>query len=477
MGVQILRCAGRMGFPTTAQRETIRGTRSHRRMFLSLLGIPLLVAQLTAVATPTEAAKVSVPSATTWHRVGPMSCPPRSYSGVAVFQDKLWILGGVDDNFHPIDDVWNSVDGVQWTKVVEQALWTQLGPQVAVFHDRLWLFGARGPRLESGGWAWEGIWSSADGITWSEVTSSPTWQGQGSDLKWGYGVTVFQDRLWVVGGDSTCLDREVWSSPDGVNWSCVTQQAPWPARNHFSLAVHDNRLWVAGGYGNCGQGFLNDVWYSTDGAKWTEAGAGAWHERGACTAAGFNDALWVFGGTYVEGGYMSTHDYYLKETQCSTDGQHWTAGALPLGAFVQPFGTLAGKLWCANYSEVGYMSPVTLSIARSHGAWYQAGTPLTLKAVSTGFPDNAAYAWLKDGTAIPGATGDTYHVGQTLASDSGSYTCQVTDENGVVFTAEAAPVTVTYEKVPAAGPYGLAFGVCAAAAVMAFRKRARRPRV
>src|ERR1700675_4917525 len=49
---------------------------------------------------------------------------PRDSSGEAVFQNRLWILGGWFDSFSaPPRDVWSSGDGKTWKLVTRQAPW------------------------------------------------------------------------------------------------------------------------------------------------------------------------------------------------------------------------------------------------------------------------------------------------------------------------------------------------------------------
>jgi len=276
------------------------------------------------------------------------------------------------------------------------------------------------------------------------------------------------------GGDNNQnLMNDVWSSPDGINWTCVVQQALWAPRYDFAVAVFDNKLWLMGGYN--GSTELGDVWYTTNGNTWTNASQEAWHERYGHFAAGFDGALWIFGGEYTVGSGIGSYDVVLNEAQCSTDGINWTAGPLPGGSLAEPCGVLDDKLWFAgfyvNVTPVWCLSPVTVSISVGHRPLLHVGDPLTLTLAATGFLGATTYQWTKDGEAILNATTDTYHVDQAALSDAGSYTCQVTDENGVVFTADPVPVAVSAEKVPSASTVGMALGVALAASVLVLRKR------
>ena len=64
-------------------------------------------------------------------------------------------------------------------------------------------------------------------------------------------------------------------SPElGKDWKQATAEAEWPERYGHASVVHDSKIWVIGGFWHLGLGnnhYLNDVWYSDDGATWFEA--------------------------------------------------------------------------------------------------------------------------------------------------------------------------------------------------------------
>jgi leucine-zipper-like transcriptional regulator 1 len=98
---------------------------------------------------------------------------------------------------------------------------------------------------------------------WVQVNAGPRWSSRTE-----HASVVFQDKIWVLGGLNKGISNgnlnDVWSSPDGVNWTQVTAAAAWEPRSRHSALVYDGKLWVLGGYGN--NGTLHDVWYSSDGA-------------------------------------------------------------------------------------------------------------------------------------------------------------------------------------------------------------------
>ena len=71
--------------------------------------------------------------------------------------------------------------------------------------------------------------------------------------------------MWVMGGlvSGSVGKNDVWSSTDGVNWTEVLADgdAPWLARFTHQAVVYDGKMWVMGG--QIGSGVkLNDVWHT-----------------------------------------------------------------------------------------------------------------------------------------------------------------------------------------------------------------------
>ena len=113
---------------------------------------------------------------------------------------------------------------------------------------------------------------------------------------------VFRERMWVIGGGhySGGDDHaDAWCSADGINWNCVTDDAPWPARRFHESVVYDDAIWVIGGCKSkdAPPYNLNDVWYSLDGKNWTEANHHApWRIRHEMALYSFKGKLWLVNG-------------------------------------------------------------------------------------------------------------------------------------------------------------------------------------
>jgi hypothetical protein len=119
------------------------------------------------------------------------------------------------------------------------------------------------------------------------------------------GSAVFKDRVWVLGGgtyDTPAHPKrnfynDVWSSPDGVTWTCHQQSAPWHPRQYHDVAVFDDRLWVLEGWNQANR---NDVWHSTDGVTWRPVPETPWAPRHAASVFVHDNALWVVAGNNME---------------------------------------------------------------------------------------------------------------------------------------------------------------------------------
>jgi hypothetical protein len=116
---------------------------------------------------------------------------------------------------------------------------------------------------------------------------------------------VLDDRIWILGGGTYDTPKQpkrnyyndVWSSADGLEWTCATREAPWAPRQYHEVAAFDGRLWVLEGYAGKNR---NDVWYSADGVHWDELPRTLWPPRHAASVFVFNGALWMVAGNNMQ---------------------------------------------------------------------------------------------------------------------------------------------------------------------------------
>lgn len=198
-----------------------------------------------------------------WTRANPgrpVPWSPRALHHTVVFRDKLWVMGGqtipqiapAPERFHR--DIWNSTDGIAWSRVTpEGSLWEPRGMigGSAVFQGRIWILGGGTydtPVVPDRKF-YNDVWSSADGVHWMRHLENAPWAPRQY-----HEVAVFDDRLWVLEGYSGQNRNDVWNSLDGVRWHQVSD-TPWAPRHAASVFVHDNTLWVV-----AGNNMRPDVW-------------------------------------------------------------------------------------------------------------------------------------------------------------------------------------------------------------------------
>jgi len=196
----------------------------------------------------------------------------RQLHACVAFDNKLWIIGG-NDGASDLNDVWYSADGVTWTQATASAAWApRHGHSAIVFGGEIWVMGGNLSETMTA----NDVWHSADGIAWTQATASASWAA-----RWEHSAVVHDGKMWVMGGatgtDYSGRLNDVWSSSDGINWTQATASATWSARSQANSVVINGKMWLLGGAGTAGDG--DDVWYSSDGITWTRTNSSAWPER------------------------------------------------------------------------------------------------------------------------------------------------------------------------------------------------------
>jgi hypothetical protein len=118
--------------------------------------------------------------------------------------------------------------------------------------------------------------------------------------------------MWVLGGPYL---NDVWYSTDGAKWTSATLAAAWPAQKDLAAVSFLNKLWVINGLG---------VWCTSDGANWTTATTPApwggpyypYYYRSGMKAVVCAGRIWVRGGVYPHVGSYS-------DVWSSSDGKSW----------------------------------------------------------------------------------------------------------------------------------------------------------
>jgi hypothetical protein len=220
----------------------------------------------------------------------------RHMAGWLVYNDRLWVVGGDDNTGSYQNDVWSSADGLNWVRVTDSVPWADRATQiVTVFNNLMWLMGGQtvnlDPDVQTSGVVYNDVYSSADGISWTLVTPNAGWSPRGQII----GNVVYGGKMWIIGGgtyDVRTYLNDVWNSPDGATWTQVTAAAPWAGRQFHNIAVFADKMWVIAGGTAADEGGSTDVWYSTDGENWVNLPDTPWTYRHAASVWVFQNALW-----------------------------------------------------------------------------------------------------------------------------------------------------------------------------------------
>jgi hypothetical protein len=322
-------------------------------------------------------------STDTWLRSAPQGVPlygwqnvtvqaafaGRDGAGLLTYDNKLWLLGGWNSStaVFPLttsNEVWSSTDGRHWTLVKPNTFGTTAfkpatdwqGRHMAgwlVFNDQLWIVGGDSNQCHYQ----TDAWNSSDGVHWKQVTAN---------LPWGNRVLfyslVFNNKIWVMGGQTLALadcpdygeqesfDNDIWNSSDGLHWAQVEPSGSiWDPRGVIGGAVvFKGRMWVIGG-GTYGndQVIYNDVWSSADGANWTQITAHAPWQPRIYHSITVYD-----GRIWVVAGHASNGNGNIADTWSSADGANWTqvAGVPWLARHAASVAVYQGALWMTGGS-------------------------------------------------------------------------------------------------------------------------------
>ncbi len=186
--------------------------------------------------------------------------PKRVFYGLAVFNDKLWIVGGYDGKRY-LNDVWSSEDGIHWSEVTASAPWSaRTGPVFTVFKGEMWLLGGGSidgdPQPNKS--AEREVWASPDGRTWRRVNAD-------LNRKWRGTPVVLDGKLLLVGANrGGTFESAIWATENGSNWKELS--APWSPRGGVAAWVFDGKLFMTGGKSSHTENgeikfvYSNDVW-------------------------------------------------------------------------------------------------------------------------------------------------------------------------------------------------------------------------
>jgi hypothetical protein len=226
---------------------------------------------------------------------------PLAIKPLVGLEGKLWMIGG--------RGVWSSRDGIQWTRNTTRLPWgDRYGAEASFHRGRLWLTGGEENRVLR-----NDVYQSRDGVQWQQVPAPP-WSARR-----GHTLTVFNNRLLIIGGSGSRSLNDVWESDDGVKWRLLTGRAAWQARSGHSTVVWRDLICIVGG--NNGRRVLNDAWCSKDGTSWSQLNAGHIPARMAPGVLTFDGKIWLFGGSAAG---VPGDDTWLNDVWTLSPGGKWT---------------------------------------------------------------------------------------------------------------------------------------------------------
>lgn len=221
---------------------------------------------------------------------------------ISVFDNKLWVIGGENNDGNALQDIWNSDDGQNWTLITNTAdFGDAIFHSTVVFNNKLYLI--KGNRTTGK----TEVWSSNNGIDWIQNTAN-AFSGRA-----GHKAVIFNNAIYVLGGEDIDNNRlnEIWKSTNGTDWEQISTNTIFSARGGHTATVYNNKVWVIAGRTDDAL-FNNDIWYTSNMQDWFKYDdvvpfiAIASHNT-----LNYNNALWLFGG-YKSGG-LSGAIWKIKE--------------------------------------------------------------------------------------------------------------------------------------------------------------------
>jgi hypothetical protein len=227
-----------------------------------------------------------------------------------VFKDQLWVIGGgrgatkTNPGFY-LDDVWVSRNGMDWKQAVKKAAFpARVNPVCLVFGDKMWVMGGFGIEPSGKTVEYRDVWSSPDGIDWQKETGNLPLKGERLS-----GV-VFGGRMWLFRG-------VLASSRDGVTWTVEPAVPSVSGFDGAALAAYKDRLWLFCDQPPAGmtaqQAFESGVFVTKDGKSWGHPFLGSevfWLRGVGPTFVEFDEKLWLLGGAWERPSYRGFNDVW-----------------------------------------------------------------------------------------------------------------------------------------------------------------------
>lgn len=220
----------------------------------------------------------------TWDIATPEAAfpPLRGHSSV-VFDNKIWVIGGTTASGQT-NEVWISADGVNWTQIATGSAFSACSYHASVvFDSKVWVIAGYNPNVYPHP-ALGYIWSSPDGVDWTQEESAPEF---GTRIE--HSCLTFNGSIWLTGGrdQDLMIHDSAWSSSNGRDWAStgkvsamgagVTSSSEASRMDHASVVYEvgsEPMMFVMGGKNTWPTPdvyvYYNNVWCSSNGAEWQD---------------------------------------------------------------------------------------------------------------------------------------------------------------------------------------------------------------
>ena len=264
----------------------------------------------------------------------------RIRASAAAFNDKLWIIGGTDESGSDLTDIWSSSDGITWTDEGDFPFGTVFSHKLIVFNNKLWLYGG-----VIGGFVSTKIYSSVNGVDWIEETETTPFSQYNQVI-----MTVMDNKIFRIAGYNAAIDdltdeRATYSSIDGLNWDLLTENHGFETKYGFRAEAIDNKLVVLEPSSDTDENSIT-LYSSADGITWNNQRTWMTAERGysSIKTFGFGDKLILV--TPPPSNISSQSTFYESD-----NGVDWTPATLQITSLTArnyDFVNLNGKLYAVG---------------------------------------------------------------------------------------------------------------------------------
>ncbi len=145
--------------------------------------------------------------------------------------------------------VWSSLNGLDWTLETDTAFESRNNHKTVVFNNELYVVGG----LTTDASALNEIWKSSDAIQWEQVT--PT--GDIFQPRSNHTLTVYNNKAFLIAGrDGTTIYRDIYYSEDMTHWTSyeLEEDADGSSDGLYShnILLYNDAMWLFGGYNSSG---------------------------------------------------------------------------------------------------------------------------------------------------------------------------------------------------------------------------------